>query len=129
MSKVIFDCAHADTCLPDYWGGHHLPHIQIYVVPGMSLSDIKKALRSELSHGAVCGSNDAARVLSWDVVEDEKYADKVTKAAYAAIARIKPVKKNQKKFFTDIEQDENGDSSVYAYFVFREIECLSEVGM
>ena len=129
MPKVLFDCAHADTCLPDYWGGHHLAHIQIYVVPGMSLSDIKKALRSELSQGAVCGSNDAARALSWDVVEDEKYADKVTKAAYAAVARIKPVKKGQRKFFTNVEQCEDGDSSVYAYFVFREIECLSEVGM
>ena len=128
MSKVLFDCAHADTCLPDYWGGHHLPHIQIYVVPGMSLSDIKKALRSELSQGAVCGSNAAARALSDYIVRDEKYADKVTKSAYAAIARIKPVKKNQKKFFTDVELGEDGDSSVYAYFVFREIECLSEVG-
>jgi len=20
-------CALADVCLPDYWGGHHLPHV------------------------------------------------------------------------------------------------------
>jgi hypothetical protein len=30
-----FDIIHADTCLPDYWSGHHLPHVQIPVFNGM----------------------------------------------------------------------------------------------
>lgn len=23
------ECVHVDTCLPDYWGGHHLAHISV----------------------------------------------------------------------------------------------------
>ena len=117
-----FECAHVDTCLPDYWGGHHLPHVQIYAQPGMSLKEIKSAIRSEISQGAVMGSTEYARFLSADFVEpdEEKMADKVTRAAYAAINRIKPAKKGQRRFFTDVEQDEDGFDSVFAYFVFVE---------
>jgi len=121
-----FELNHADTCLPDYWSGHHLPHIQSPVYRDMSMKDIKQALRYELSMGCVMGSTDHARFLHDDFVgaENEKLADKVTRAAYAAINRIKPSKKGQRKFFTDLDpwhdEDELGDS-VYAYFVFVEI--------
>lgn len=36
MKKL--ECCHADTCLPDYWSGHHLPHVQIAVWRGMTLA-------------------------------------------------------------------------------------------
>jgi hypothetical protein len=121
-----FELSHADTCLPDYWSGHHLPHIQIPIYRNMSMRDIKSALRSELLQGCVMGSTDNARLLSDNFVgaENEKLADKVTRAAYAAINRVKPAKKGQRKFFTDLEpseyEDELGDS-VFAFFVFVEI--------
>lgn len=52
------ECAHADTCLPDYWCGHHRPHVQIPVTPGMSLKAIKEEIRNALWQGAVSGSCD-----------------------------------------------------------------------
>ena len=41
------ECLHADTCLPDYWGGHHLAHVQIPVYRGMTLKAIKESIRDE----------------------------------------------------------------------------------
>jgi hypothetical protein len=119
------ECCHVDTCLPDYWGGHHLPHVQIAVWPGMTMAQIKQAIRSELSQGAVMGSTDDARLLSADMVapEEERRADMLTRRAYAAVSRMTPARKNQRRFFTDLEQTEDDDSTVYAFFVFRTMEA------
>ena len=62
------ECAHVDTCLPDYWSGHHLPHVQIAVWRGMTMRQVKQAIRDELRQGAVMGSTDYARLLSADMV-------------------------------------------------------------
>lgn len=113
------ECLHADTCLPDYWGGHHLAHIQIPVYRGMTLKAIKESIRDELRMGAVCGNDEIARLLSDDCVTDEKRADQVTRAAYAAVNRIKPARKGQRRFFTDLEEQDEDSESVYAYFVFE----------
>ena len=115
------EIVHVDTCLPDFWSGHHLPHVQIPVWPGMSLSDIKSAIRSEISQGAIGGSGDDARLLSADVVrpDEEKRAIALTRAVYAGVNRIKPAKKGQRKFFTDIDEPiDDCSDSVYAFFVF-----------
>lgn len=120
MKLEIF---HADTCLPCYWPGHHRAHVQIPVVPGMSGKDIREAIRSEISQGAVMGSDVIAFLLSADCVgaDREAEADKVTKAAYAAINRMRPARKGQRRFFTDIDaSDEHGDT-VYAFFVIMEV--------
>lgn len=127
MPKIKLECCHVCTCLPDYWSGHHLPHVQIPVYSGMSLKEIKSNIMNELRQGAVMGNSKFAELLSWDMVkpEDEKLADQVTKAAYAAVKRIKPSKKRQHKFFTDLEEvDENNDycDTVCAFFVFVEID-------
>lgn len=108
-----FECIHADTCLPDYWGGHHLPHISIPIYGSMSLKDIKKCLKYEIMEGAIAGNlpNDGF------CIDDKTY-----KAFNAAINRIKPAIKGKRKFFTDIEYDDEYDFTVYAYFVFREEE-------
>lgn len=116
-------CEHVDTCLPDYWSGHHLPHVQIPVHKGMTLKAIKRDILSELAQGAVMGNNDTAFLLSADYVGPEREADaiKATKAAYAAVNRIKPETKGQRRFFTDLEEGSDDDcATVYAYFVFTE---------
>lgn len=113
------ECIHADTCLPDYWGGHHLAHVQIPVWRGMTLKAIKESIRDELRMGAVCGSDEIAGLLSDDYGNDEKLADYVTRAAYAAVNRIKPARKGQRRFFTDLEEQDEYSESVYAYFVFE----------
>lgn len=114
------ECAHVDTCLPDYWSGHHLPHVQIPVYNGMTLKEIKEQIKIELSQGAVAGSNNDAFLLASDFVgpENEKDADQIFKAAIASVNRLKPATKGQKKFFTDLEQTSEDDESIYAFFVF-----------
>lgn len=122
--RIILECVHADTCLPDYWPGHHLPHISVPVYNGMTLKALKQALKSELAQGCVMGSDNAAMLLSADYVgkENEKLADKLTAAAYAAINRIRPARKGQRALFKDLpKEEEDQDYSVYAYFVFRDL--------
>ena len=55
--RYQLECCHADTCFPDYWGGHHLAHVQVPVWNGMSLAELKKALMAELNEGAVAGGD------------------------------------------------------------------------
>lgn len=112
MKKVKFECCHVDTCLSGYWSGHHLPHVQIPVWRGMSLKQIKEEISNELKFGYVMGNDDNARLLSSDMVRpgEEQLSDKVTRAAYAAINRMKPAKKGQRKFFTDLEEEEDSES-------------------
>lgn len=118
----VLEWVHADTCLPDYWGGHHLPHVAIPAYPGMSMTAIKHAIRDELRMGYVSGSDDAARILQADYVSpsEAKVADALTRAAYAAVNRMRPARKGQRRFFMDLEPDEDGLDTVYAYFVLRD---------
>jgi hypothetical protein len=111
----ILNCLHADTCLPDYWSGHHLAHLQITVFNGMTLKEIKQELRNELNQGAISGNEP----LSFDDSGIE--GDKWFKRAHAAINRIKPSVKGTRRYFKDLEQcDEDGFESVSAFFVFDE---------
>lgn len=102
------ECLHADTCLSDYWGGHHLPHVCVPVDRNTTLADLKSALRSEINQGAVAGKYDEA---------DDAWHRK----AIAAINRITK-KVPRERLFKDIpaSEDEDGES-VYAFFVFTEI--------
>lgn len=118
-------CLHADTCLPDYWGGHHLPHISVPVTREMTIGELREALMEELRWGAVAGSTDDARLLSADIIDpkEEKRADALTRAAYAAIRRDVRMKKSGARYpFPELEPstEEDDDYSVYAYFVFVE---------
>lgn len=119
------ECLHIDTCLPDYWRGHHLPHVQIPVWHGMSMKEIKQSILHELHHGYVMGSTDEAFLLAADfilLVDDEKRIRALTKAAHAAVRRMKPAKKGQRRFFTDLKKDVwEEDEPMFAFFVFVEI--------
>jgi len=113
-SKLI--CAHADTCLSCYWGGHHLPHIQVPVHRGMHLSELRAALHSELNEGAVAGNDPRTRDDS-GVEGDVWYM-----RAHAAVNRIRPAIKGKRRMFEDLEQVDSEDDSVepvYAFFVFQ----------
>lgn len=112
------ECVHADTCLPDYWGGHHLAHVCIPVYGPMTLKDIKRALHSELNMGAIAGSDGRTFDNSGEIGDTWFYR------AHAAVNRIKPNVKGKRRFFTDITPCDGDDYgvSVYAYFVFRDAE-------
>lgn len=119
-----YECCHVDTCLPDYWSGHHLPHVQIPVYKGMSLKAIKQVLKDELRWGYVMGNSEEARLLSADFIKPEEVAkaNMLTRKAYAAVNRLAPGKKGQRRFFLDLEENDGECcDSVYAYFVFVEV--------
>lgn len=121
--KIKLNCQHAGTCLADYWSGHHLPHVQIPVYRGMTPKAVRDALRDELQQGAVMGSDDDARLLSADCVRpgEEKRADALTRAAYAAINRdVKPRVKGTRRLFLGLEPADSDDGEVYAFFVFAD---------
>lgn len=110
------ELVHADTCLSDYWSGHHLAHVQIPVYKGMHLSEVKAALHSELNQGAVAGSDERTQDDSGDV------GDKWYKKAHAAVNRLKPAVKGKRRMFEGLEpaHDNDGEATVYAFFVFVE---------
>lgn len=105
------ECVHVDTCLSCYWGGHHLPHCQIPVYPGITLKEIKRSLLSEVSEGAIAGE------WGYNTLENTAYLNKLR----AAIRRIKPAKKGQRTFFKDIEEGGESSETVYAFFIFKEV--------
>lgn len=111
--------AHADTCLIDFWSGHHMPHVMIPAYP-QSFASVRRAIVNEIRMGAVMGSDVDARLLSADMVrpEEEARADKLTRKVYAAINRdIKPERKGDRLAFRDVEEPNDCEESVYAYFV------------
>lgn len=114
------NCIHADTCLPDYWGGHHLPHVQIPVTRRkMSLAEIRRAIRAELNDGAVMGGDDETLILSHYHDGDAKRADAVRRAAYAAIGRdVVGARKGQRFADTGVSEFGEGADTVYMFFVF-----------
>lgn len=117
MQRVILNCQHADTCLPDYWSGHHLAHIAVPVCRQTTMRDLRRALHAELSQGAVAGSDDRTRDDSGTV------GDAWFKAAHAAINRdVKLASAGRRLPFGDLEAADDDDVSVYAYFVFSDRE-------
>lgn len=102
--KTKYEVVHADTCLPDYWGGHHLPHVQICVRP-MYLKEIKEAILAELSYGAIAGRYEDS---------EENY-----RALQNAAKRLKNAPGFRGKHFKDVSQEE--DFPIYAFFVFNPV--------
>lgn len=115
MSRIVLNCQHADTCLSDFWGGHHAAHIQVPVGRDTTTKELRQMLRSELNQGAVAGSDDRTRDGSGDI------GDAWFKAAHAAINRDVRLGKRGKPF-GDLEPESEDDrcESVYAFFVFTD---------
>lgn len=108
---MTFDLLIADICLPDYWSGHHKPHVSIPVYGPKTLKEIKQSLHNEVSQGAIAGS----------VCPDEM-PEIWWKALHAAVNRLSNQPGFRGKHFKDIEVDPDGDYSCFAYFVFTERE-------
>lgn len=123
MPRIKFECCHADTCLPCFWSGHHLPHVQIPVERGMTLAVVKELIKDELHLGAVMGSTVEAYAMQdcpQDV--DQAYVNKVYRAAVAAVNRMKLARPG--RLFMDLDErpDDYDGEVVYAFFVFRDLE-------
>ena len=121
--RYHLECCHADTCLSDYWGGHHLAHVQVPVWNGMSLAELKKALMAELNEGAVAGAGYPG---DWD---EQWYAaardavQAIEAFAVRAIEAKTPAAAAENLFPLLIPQGDDDDvPTVYAFFVFRPTE-------
>lgn len=114
--RYQLECCHADTCFPDYWGGHHLAHIQVPVWNGMSLAELKKALMAELNEGAVAGAG-------YPGDHDEQWYAAARDAvnAMAVNPGVDPAHLFKDLEVGEDEPDDDGES-VYAFFVFTPIE-------
>jgi hypothetical protein len=104
---------HYDTCLSDYFGGHHNPVIQIPIYAPMWLKEIKEALLNELS-------------MTYDhyehSVETEDF-DQWYKAAQTSIKRLTNASGFRGKHFKDIELPiDDMAEPCYAYFIFNEVD-------
>ena len=118
--RYHLECWHADTCLSDYWGGHHLAHVQVPVWNGMSLVELKKALMSELNEGAVAGSG-------YPGDHDEQWYAAASDAVHAIEAKTPAAAANL--FPLLIPQGDDDDvPTVYAFFVFLPTEAPDEEG-
>ena len=114
------ELCHADTCLPDYWSGHHRAHLQIPVYRGMTMRQIKQELNQALNEH-VSGSEPLADTLNYAGEASEADADQAHKRARAAINRMKPAKPNTRRYFMDLEapdEEDDGTETIYAFFVF-----------
>jgi len=109
MNKL--NCHHADTCFSDYWGGHHLPHLQIPACKGMTLKAVKSALHDELDQGAVAGNEP----LTQDDSGPE--GDKWYKRAHAAVNRLKLDRDYVGRLFVDIDTQDDDEETIWAFFV------------
>lgn len=105
-------CAHADTCLPDYWGGHHLPHVAVPVSRDTTFADLRAMIIDELRAGAVAGADATPE----GTYENDEWYD----AACEAVERnVRPCHPSVPYPFHDLDSSEDENSeSVYAYFVF-----------
>lgn len=126
--RIVMHCQHADTCLPDYWGGHHLPHICVPVTRSTTVHELRRMLEDELRMGAVAGSNDDALALSNDGI-GALSDNKVYRAAVAAIRRDVRLARGHRKLFGDLDpstDDDEDGPSVYAFFVFTRADGYEE---
>lgn len=113
--RYQLECIHADTCLSDYWSGHHLAHVQVPVYNGMSLATLKKALMSELAEGAIAGSG-------YPGDHDEQWYAAARFAVRAIEAKTPAAAENLFPLLEPQSEEEDAPT-VYAFFVFRELEA------
>lgn len=106
-----YTVVHADTCLSDYWGGHHLPHVSVPVDGATTVKEVLEGIRSELNQGAVAGS------LDWEPVESEEFHAACMKAVQELTELNAGIL--NKAAFPDLEiQNDDCSESVMAFFVF-----------
>ena len=112
--------SHADTCLPSFWGGHHLPHIQVTVHKGMSLGELKADLKSELVNGCVMGADAPADDNEEWFTAAKEAIDQIEAHESAPNPGNKPDDATLFNDLEEVDEDDDGSESVYAFFVFME---------
>ena len=120
--RYQLECCHADTCFPDYWGGHHLAHVQVPVWNGMSLVELKKALMAELNEGAVAGTGyPGDHDEQWYAAARDAVRAIEAKAVRAIEAKTAAGAENLFPLLVPQTEDDDDVPTVYAFFVFRHV--------
>lgn len=136
MKTLNLNLAHADTCLPSYWGGHHLPHIGVPISNSTTLSELKGMLWQELNE-CVCGNGLMTTLMNRQPIhtcELEELSEMMTEygtgleglydmVEVAAKLAITDLTSKSETPFKDLADDPDdvddcGNESVQAYFVF-----------
>ena len=105
-----YSLVHADTCLPDYWGGHHLPHVSVPVDGTITVKEVFAQIRSEIWDGAFAGSFDPG------LLDSEEFYD----ACHSALRELQQrnCDRLDARAFPDLEPFDDSGESVMAFFVF-----------
>lgn len=104
-----YTISYCDCCLPDYFGGHHLPVVQVAVDGAMTLGQLKDDLKGYYAHGHLW--EDARFIGGFDHDAYEKAVDSLFERKNLATVA-----------FPDLEVPREDDDweECYAYFV---VEC------
>lgn len=98
-----------DACLPDYFGGHHKPVLQVPVDGNTTRKELYSSLLSELAQGVIDYQIDENR-LDYDAIRQ----------AIKELIYFKPEWQDDDILFPDLpayEELESDDSMVYAFFI------------
>lgn len=99
----------AGAMLPDYWGGHHLPHISVEVTAETTVDELIGSLSNELDMGYIRGSD-----FDPESTNDLWYAQ-----AHLAISAIRST--HDKPFEDLVPRTQDDDEpEIQAYFLFTE---------
>lgn len=113
VTAMKYQLQHVATCLSDYWGGHHLPHVSIPVDGTTTVKKVLESVRSELSQGAIAGSLDRK------VIESEEFHTACMQAVQE-LSELNVDILNKIAFpnLDALEGDDDCSESVMAFFVF-----------
>lgn len=107
-----YTLVHADTCLADFWSGHHLPHVSVPVDGTTTVKEALEGVRSELNQGAVAGS------LGWETIASEEFHA----ACLQAVQELREMNADilDRAAFPNLEVHDGDEcsESVMAFFVF-----------
>lgn len=99
-----------NVCLPDYFGGHHKPVLQVPVDGNTTRKELYSSLLSELAMG----------VIDYQIDENRLEYDAIRQAIKECIF-FKPECKEDDILFPNLEKwdesDDNCDAIVFAFFV------------
>lgn len=110
-----YTIAHVDTCLPDYFRGHHKPVIAVPVWHGMTRQQLIDSLHNEIND---CGLEYAIEH-SYNLSVDETNYDAIKEAINDCVLFDNHQPSEQLFLNLDENDDEenNCSDSVYAYFI------------
>ena len=106
-----------DVCLPDYFGGHHRPVLQVPVDGITTRKQLYDGLLSELNMG----------IIDYQINENQLDYDAIKQAIFDCLF-FKPECSNDDILFPDLDKWDESDycDSVYAFFVIDWKESENE---